>query len=191
MLKHDKSWHDSRSTGIGGSDAKIIASGGLKGIQKLWRLKTGRQEDDDLDGILPAMMPSWTEPLNRAWIEKKGFDVIDSQPETFVSALFPFMRANLDGIVEKEGKKYALECKHFDALTDHVKENYAQLQHNTYVSGYQDIVLSVLISNKRHVFYEVKADHFYQTDLIGRSAEFWKYVESDKMPETWFKRMKI
>ncbi len=96
-LEHGPEWHAERRKGIGGSDAEQVMSGDWVG---LWEDKTGRREPEDLSGILPVAMGSWTEPLNRHWFTlQTGIEVTTEGCNHLVHPDHPWMRANLDGII--------------------------------------------------------------------------------------------
>lgn len=98
----DDSWHVWRASGIGGSDAPVIAadaglckpSGWMKTLEELWRVKTGRATD--------IGEPNWgmrkgirAEPLARSTFEEK-FGVVLS-PAYGEMDLHPFVHSSFDG----------------------------------------------------------------------------------------------
>src|SRR5262249_7068979 len=92
--------YESRSSFIGGSDARIISSDYEPALVRLWREKRGEAEPEDLSGNLIVQLGRATEELNRSWYERNtGRQVRDVQRRVRHSAI-PWMAATLDGIVE-------------------------------------------------------------------------------------------
>src|SRR6266568_4660961 len=61
----------SRRTGfLGGSDANIIMGGDHVALLRLWRVKRGEIEPEDLSGNLIVQLGVVTEALNRRWFER-------------------------------------------------------------------------------------------------------------------------
>ena len=71
-----------RTQSIGGSDANTLMSGDDERILNLWREKIGEKELDDLSGILPVQMGSFTEPFNAYWYGKQTGNKVTSFPPT-------------------------------------------------------------------------------------------------------------
>ena len=65
---------------IGGSDMNVIMNGDWR---KLWLVKTGRQESDDLSNNLAVQLGSYTEQFNINWFKKDLMliDVLNEQQE--------------------------------------------------------------------------------------------------------------
>ena len=59
--------YESRSSFIGGSDARIIMSDDEAALVRLWREKRGEAEPEDLSGNLIVQLGRATEELNRSW----------------------------------------------------------------------------------------------------------------------------
>ena len=179
LLSHGDDWDGQRRLGIGGSDAVKIMAGDWF---PLWEQKTGRAEAEDLSGVLPVIMGTWTEALNRYWFEKHTGMAVDlSEVGHCTHAEHAFMRANLDGRVGLG----IWEGKHVNAFAkpDEVREKYyAQCQHNMAVTGAPVCYLSVFLGTQKWEWFEIDEDPDYQADLLAREIEFWGYVESDTAP---------
>ncbi len=177
LLEKPNQWHSKRRQSIGGSDAfQIIGENWLP----LWELKTGRKTPDDLSGILPVTMGSWTEPLNRYWFQRETSLVVDLDPDQIMHPN-GFSHANLDGRVGLG----IFEAKHVNAFTNMeavYKKAYAQIQHNLAVTETNLCYLSVFFGTLKWGYIEVEADAEYQTELMERETEFWSYVENDTPP---------
>ena len=172
-----------RRDGIGGSDANIILSGDADRILTLWREKRGEGESEDLSGILPVMLGSWTEAFNRQWYEKQTGWAVAQAGSVWTSEMHRWRMATLDGIVEE--KSAVFEAKHTSAFAkaDEVLARYMpQLQHNMAVTGVEQSVLSVLYGNHKWEAYEIASDWLYQDELLAAEERFWRCVESGEPP---------
>jgi predicted phage-related endonuclease len=171
-----------RKKGIGGSDASRVMSGDWL---SLWREKTGRAEPEDLSGILAVQMGTCTEDLNHRWFERvTGREVLErSMP--FVSADYPFMRMNADGITTtKQGHPAYWDAKHVGRLDEATVLRYSpQMTHCCTILGLDWWVLSVFIGNGKHEIVEQQIDEMYQASLIARERAFWRHVEADTEPQ--------
>jgi predicted phage-related endonuclease len=158
-----------RKKGIGGSDAGRVMSGDWA---SLWREKTGRAEPEDLSGILAVQMGTCTEDLNHRWFERvTGREVLErSMP--FVSADYPFMRMNADGITTtKQGHPAYWDAKHVGRLDEATVLRYTpQMTHCCTILGLDWWVLSVFIGNGKHEIVEQSIDPLFQASLIAISA---------------------
>jgi predicted phage-related endonuclease len=172
-----------RSSFIGGSDANVILSGDAQRILKLWRVKRGEDELEDLSGKLAVMLGSWTEPFNRQWYEQRSGHAVTSVNEVARCAVHTWRRATLDGYVAD--LEAVWEAKHTSPFTkaEEVLARYMpQLQHTLAVMGCERAVLSVLFGNSRWECFEVAADWLYQADLLEAEQRFWDCVRSGELP---------
>lgn len=175
-----------RSQFIGGSDARIIASGNQKKILDLWEIKCGLSEGEDFSNRLDVLMGSWTETLNRLWYQRKTGNSVYSVGAQFTSARYPFMGASLDGIFFTEDSDGIFEAKHVNGfkfdLDETVRFYMPQLQHNMAVCGLDMAHLSVIYGSSGWKFAAVAADPFYQARLIALETEFWQAVTTRTPP---------
>lgn len=184
-LDHDKAWHEERRKGIGGSDAGRIMNGEW---HDLWLEKTGRKEPEDLSNVLQVQLGSYTEAFNVAWAEKQAGYVITTGKKDCagrVHPLYPFMRANFDGIVLSPHSAI-FEAKHTNAWSTAdavISKNYWQLQHNMAVGEFEWSVISIIFGNHKWEAYDVEADEEEMLYLIAKEQEFWWYVENDTPPD--------
>src|SRR5437763_7956700 len=93
----------SRRRFIGGSDARVIMGGDECALLRLWRVKRGEVEPEDLSGNLIVQLGVVTEELNRRWYQANtGHALTDVQQQVRHPAL-KWMAATLDGRVEETG----------------------------------------------------------------------------------------
>ena len=62
---------ESRSSYIGGSDARIVLGKDENALIRLWKEKRGEIEPEDLSGNLLVQFGCATEDLNRRWFERE------------------------------------------------------------------------------------------------------------------------
>lgn len=177
---------DARQKYLGGSDANILMGGDPNAILNLWKVKTGLAQSDDLSGVLPVVMGSWTEELNRYWFERNTGRIITSEGDARVHPEHKFMACTLDGqTVTGDMKPAIFEAKHVNqfAKLDEVTQRYMpQLHHNMAVIGVQHAILSVFIGTMNWEFLEVERDDWYLAQLIDRETAFWRCVETGEPP---------
>ena len=176
--------YESRSSFIGGSDARIIMSDDEAALVRLWREKRGEAEPEDLSGNLIVQLGRATEELNRSWYERNtGRQVRDVQRRVRHSAI-PWMAATLDGIVE--GTEAVFEAKFmlpWSFSEETAAEKYmAQVQHNMWVTHLRTSVLSIITGGGKWVEVAIPLDPLYLTVLVSAEKKFWRCVQSGEVP---------
>jgi predicted phage-related endonuclease len=170
-----------RVLSIGGSDANILMSGDPQAVLALWETKTGRRAPDDLSGVLPVVMGSFTEPLNAAWFEKQTGLVITRRGEALAHPEDTWRTATLDGAVAGA----VWEAKHVGAFwkDDAILAKYQpQLHHNMAVAGASRAHLSIFKGNADWLHFEVGYDPAYGAAVRKAEWSFWMAVQADEPP---------
>lgn len=175
-----------RLLGIGGSDAKTIMSGDW---DKLWQIKTGRIDDDDLSDVFVVQLGHVTEKFNIEWLfkNKPSWSPVSSADYPEVSAEWAFMRCNADAVAQKEsGQRVIIDAKHTNGWTDRetlFDRYYWQLTHNAIVTGCEDACITAIGGNNwlKPIEWQVNQDDAAR--LITAEKLFWWHVESDTPPE--------
>lgn len=180
-----KEWHDERRKGIGGSDANIIMGGDAEAILKLWKIKTGKLEPEDLSGVFRVALGSYTENFNADWFfHSTGLPVI-ARGDKRVSREHSWMRATLDGEVPMpDGKTAIWEAKHTSqrfSMSEALSRYQPQLHHTMVVTGARKAYLSVIFGNEWN-YEEIEFDPDYAAALVRAEAEFWECVRLDMPP---------
>jgi len=96
-----------------------------------------------------VMMGTWTECLNKLFLEKELYIKIKNI-EPFVHPDNPLHTASPDGVVVGADVSTIVECKHTSSFNsvDKVHDTYyPQLQWQLYVTGYPRVILSVIYGN--------------------------------------------
>lgn len=188
LIVKDKAWHDKRRKGIGGSDANVIMSGDDAKIDKLWREKRGEgSQQEDLSDVLPVLMGTITEPLNRYIYTKRTGRKVERAGDSITHPVHKFMRSSLDGITTTEDALAAVwEGKHVNPFNFNIDitlgKYQPQLQHSMLVADVPCAVLCVLVGTMQWEMLEVPADAKYQELLVEREQAFWECVQSGTPP---------
>ena len=122
---------------IGGSDARIIMGTDEAALLRLWRVKRGEAEPEDLSGNLIVQLGSATEDLNRHWYERNTNQVVKDVQRRVRHPVLRWMGATLDGIVEPTGAvfeaKFMLPWSFSEEAA--AAKHMAQVQHNMWVTN--------------------------------------------------------
>ena len=183
LIGKRKVYH-SRRNFIGGSDARIIMGNDEAALVRLWRVKRGEAEPEDLSGNLIVQLGRATEELNRSWYERNtGRQVRDVQRQVRHSAI-SWMSATLDGIVDRP--EAVFEAKFMPPWSfseEAAAEKYmAQLQHNMWVTHLRSSVLSIITGGGKWVGVTIPMDPLYLSVLISAEKKFWRCVQSGEVP---------
>ena len=197
----EKEWHNIRRKHIGGSDVSVIMGyNEYKNVVDLWKEKTGRKEQDDLSDNKAIIRGKESENLLIEHFKINNPDYRVSRLEkTLVSLKYPFMSANLDGVLEHdEMGKGVLEiktatCHSYGTYKLRWKsevpiEYYLQIQHYLTVTGWDYAILyadiRLAFADNRHELrqYFIRRDEDDVTEIIKKEAEFYEYLKNDIQP---------
>jgi predicted phage-related endonuclease len=172
-----------RRSFIGGSDARIITGDDEGALLRVWREKRGEVEPEDLSGNLAVQLGLATENLNRRWYQAQtGKIVTDAQMWRRHMSL-RWMAATLDGRVDGTDVFEAKFMLPWSFSEKGAAQKYApQLQHNMFVVGARNAVLSVITGGGKWVEIKVHADPLYQHLIVTAERKFWRYVENGEPP---------
>ena len=198
---NESEWLEKRRTGIGGSD-----SGAILGLNKyatplsVYIAKKGMLEDG-LNANNQAI--KWGKMAEAAIRKGLAEDLnlqIETAPVMFKSEEYPFMLADLDGLVFVPESRViegvsvegigGLEIKTATSRNtefgkDEIPDSYyCQVQHYMSVTGLNWFILSVLIDKADGRLYVVpRNDDFINNRLIPAEKNFWnEYVQKNIMP---------
>ncbi len=178
-----------RRKGIGGSDAAaILGISPYKSILELWEDKTERSPIEDYETDI-TRFGHIMEPIIRAEFTRRTGLKVRQKNAILQSEDYPFMMANLDGIVkDPDGNLAIFEAKTAseykrDVWEERVPEEYiAQLQHYFAVTGLSKAYIAAVVGGNTYYCYIVYRDEAYIEKLIKAEAEFWNCVVSDTQP---------
>jgi predicted phage-related endonuclease len=175
---------ENRRTFIGGSDARIIMGEDEAALVRLWRVKRGEAEPEDLSGNLIVQLGLATEDLNRHWYERTTGQTITDVQRRVRHPVVRWMGATLDGLVQGTGAvfeaKFMLPWSFSEESA--AEKHMAQLQHNMWVTNSTAAVLSIVTGGGKWVEITLHADPLYQHLLLTAEKKFWRCVESGEAP---------
>lgn len=113
LTKADRhaAWLESRRQGIGGSDmGTILGLNAYKTPYELWLEKTGRVEPEDISGRWAVVRGNALESELRKRFRAAHPEMLvtDGTDKQFVSRGKPYLRASLDGILQKEDGSFGI-----------------------------------------------------------------------------------
>jgi putative phage-type endonuclease len=181
-------WLEFRKQGIGGSDAAAVA--GLsrwKSPMGVWLEKTGQVESEPSGEA--AYWGTMMEPIIREEFTLRTGMNVRQVNSILQHRKFPYMLANIDGIVTDPVKGEGV----FEAKTaglystaeweKGLPDEYAiQVQHYLAVTGLNFAYIAVLIGGNRFIWKYIERDEAAIDLLIQLEARFWKLVQNNTPP---------
>lgn len=181
-------WLTLRKRGIGGSDAAIAC--GLsrwKSPLDLYLDKTS--PDTEEQGNEAMYWGTVMEPVLRSEFSKRTGLKVDSVPFMFSCQEYPFMMANIDGIVhEADGSTALLELKTANGFADKDWEDgppaeyYLQIQHYLAVVDLPKAYVAVLIGGNHFQYESIDRDEETIRTIIALEQDFWHNHILAKVP---------
>lgn len=177
-------WLKWRAKGIGGSDAPVVCGiNRYKSPVELWMEKTGQIEPKVAGEA--AHWGTMLEPLIRnEYTERTGLQ-IKQEHAILQHSEYPFMLANLDGIVSDPiNGDCVFEAKTANAFKsddwdDHVPQAYQlQVQHYLAVTNLLGAYIAVLIGGNTFKWHYITRDNALIAMLIELEKRFWHNVET-------------
>ena len=168
---------------IGGSDMNVIMNGDW---HKLWLVKTGRQESDDLSDNLAVQLGSYTEQFNIDWFKKSSYNtcsVSNEQQEFRMLWQDIPLKGTVDAIVNPING--ILECKHtyeYNTMESCLRQYMPQMQFYMWLAQSNSCFLSVIFGNRRWECVNVSADKDYLERMQVNLSKFWRCVSEDTEP---------
>jgi putative phage-type endonuclease len=187
QMQDRQAWLKLRNSGLGGSDAAIIAGiSKWKSPLKLWAEKTGALEPDDLSNNIRVKLGQMLEPVVADWFcEETGKQV--RRRGMMQSCDYPWMLASVDR--EVVGEKAGLEIKTAGVdqarkwLNDEVPDDYyVQCQWYMAVTGYDYWYIAVLIGGNDPKWKVIERNQAEIDDLIRAGQQFWDLVQTKTPP---------
>lgn len=115
-------WLKYRTHGIGGSDVSIIAGiNPFKSVHQLWLEKTGQTEPEQTDSEY-AHFGTLLEPIVRKEFTERTGIKVRQKHMLLQSEEYPFMFADLDGVINDNGETAVFEAKTASAYKQEVWE---------------------------------------------------------------------
>jgi len=167
---------------IGGSDCVQIMQGNWL---DLWKIKTGREEPEDLSNNIAVQLGSHTESFNLKWFEKE----MDVKLENFQAQRTDTtyynvpLRATIDATIQ--GQSAIVEAKHtnsFNTMESVIDYYMPQVQLYSHVFNTKGAYLSVIFGNNKWETSFVAKNSFYISEMMASVSKFWRHVETDMEP---------
>lgn len=204
VLKSREEWLVNRRKGLGGSDCSaVIGLNPYKTNVDLWRLKTGRTEQEDISDKPYVQYGTKAERHLRELfkLDYPQYKVDYVENNSFYNPKYPFARASLDGwLTDGSGRKGILEIKTTEILSagqrakwkDRIPDNYfCQVLFYMAVIEADFAVLKAQIKTVIDDDVRLETKHYkieradVQGDidfLMNACKDFWQYVKGDKEP---------
>lgn len=185
-----KEWLKWRTMGIGGSDASVIAGvNPYRSVFQLWKEKTGQEEPEEKDSEY-THFGSLLEPvIKREFTRRTGLKV-RNRYAILQSEEYPFMLADLDGIIYEDHKMCIFEAKTASAYKKEIWEQGVpleylyQIQHYMAVTGAEKTYIAALVGGNHFLYHEVSRDEAMIQDIIQMEKDFWEnHVLTGKEPQ--------
>lgn len=174
-------WLKYRTQGIGGSDVSIIAGiNPFKSVHQLWLEKTGQIEPEQTDSEY-AHFGTLLEPIVRKEFTERTGIKVRAKHMLLASSEYPFMYANLDGVINDNGKMAIFEAKTASAYKQEVWEQgvpaeyMLQIQHYMAVTGAKKTYIAALVGGNHFYWYEVERDDEMIGKMIAMEKYFWEH----------------
>ena len=204
VLKNRAEWLENRLKGIGGSEiSAVIGQNPYMDNQTLWKIKTGRIQQEDISEKPYVKYGTKAEEYMRELfkLDFPQFCVEYVDNNSFTNSKYPFAQASLDGwMFDQAGRLGVLEIKTTEIINpmqrakwrSRIPDNYfcqclfymAVMEADFCVLKGQlkSMIDGIPYMQTKHFFIEradVQGDIDY---LMQKGAEFWEYVQKDKCP---------
>lgn len=153
-------WLEYRTGGIGGSDVSIIAGiNPFKSVHQLWLEKTGQIEPEEQQSEY-AHFGTLLEPLVRKEFMQRTGMKVRQKHMLLQSEEYPFMYADVDGVINEHGELCIFEAKTASAYKqdlweDEVPAAYIlQVQHYMAVTGAKRTYIAALVGGNHFYYHE-------------------------------------
>lgn len=164
---------------IGGSDCVRIMEGDWL---KLWQIKTGRVESDNLTDNIAVQLGIHTEGFNLGWFEKQN-DCLLKNHQYEVQADIGIVPAK--GIVDAMWDDEIVEAKHTNDrnnMEGMIEKYLPQIQLYCHLAKSAGAYLSVIFGNGRWECSYVSYNEDYFNSMWAVVSDFWGYVLRDEEP---------
>ena len=174
-------WLKYRTQGIGGSDVSIIAGiNPFRSAHQLWLEKTGQAEPEETESEY-AYFGTLLEPVVRREFTHRTGIKVRQKHMLLQSVEYPFMFADLDGVINEDGEPAIFEAKTASQYKaglweEEVPAGYIlQVQHYMAVTGAKKTYIAALVGGNHFVCHEVERDEEMIGKIIAMEKYFWEY----------------
>lgn len=172
-------WLKWRTNGIGGSDVSVIAGiNRFRSVFQLWLEKTGQAEPEEGENDFTHFGTVLEPVVKREFMQRTGLKV-RAKKMLLQSEEHPFMLADLDGVINEDGKMCIFEAKTASAYKQDVweqgvpEEYQLQVQHYMAVTGAEKTYIAALVGGNRFFWHTVYRDEELIGMIIRLEEKFW------------------
>lgn len=173
-------WLKYRTKGIGGSDVSIIAGiNPFKSVHQLWLEKTGQIEPEEGSSEYTHFGTLLEPIVRKEFTERTGIKVRQKHM-LLQSEEYPFMFADLDGVINEDGGLCIFEAKTASAYKQEVWEEgtpapyILQVQHYMAVTGAKKTYIAALVGGNHFFWHEIERDEEIIGKIIAMEKYFWE-----------------
>ena len=173
-------WLKYRTGGIGGSDASVIAGiNPFRSAHQLWLEKTGQIKPEESENEFTHFGTILEPIVRKEFTERTGIKVRQKHM-LLQSEEYPFMYADLDGIINDNGEMAIFEAKtasqyKMDTWEKGVPAGYIlQVQHYMAVTGAKKTYIAALVGGNHFVYHVVERDEVMIAKIIAMEKYFWE-----------------
>ena len=173
-------WLRWRTKGIGGSDVSVIAGvNPFRSIFQLWLEKTGQVEPEETEND-NTHFGNVLEPVVKREFSKRTGLKVRAKRALLQSEEYPFMLADLDGVIYENGKMNLFEAKTASAYKQEIwekgipEEYVLQVQHYMAVTGAEKTYLAALVGGNRFYWKVIRRDEQKIAEIIALEKAFWE-----------------
>lgn len=173
-------WLQWRNQGIGGSDVSVIAGvNKFKSIYSLWKEKTGQMEPAETENDY-VHFGSILEPIVKQEFTRRTGLKVRAKRAILQSEKYPFMLANLDGLINVDGQMCIFEAKTASAYQQEVWERgvpfayVLQVQHYMAVTGFQKAYVAAIVGGNYFIYHLVERNEVLIQSIIAMEKQFWE-----------------
>ena len=173
-------WLRYRTMGIGGSDVSVIAGiNPYRSVYQLWLEKTGQNEPAESENEYTHFGTILEPVIRREFMERTGLKVRQKHM-LLQSEEYPFMLANLDGVINLDGEMCIFEAKtasayKLDNWQSGIPPEYMmQVQHYMAVTGAAKTYIAALIGGNHFEYKLIERDDEVIAQIIAMEKLFWE-----------------
>ena len=196
--EREAAWLESRKKGVGGSDVStIMGLNKYKTAYQLWMEKTGRMQPEDISDKWAVIKGNALENELRKRFRSNHPEMLvtDGTDKQFIMRRKPYLRASLDGILQREDGSFGiLEIKtasnrragdwHDEDGNLRIPPYYlAQVEFYMLVTGWTWGYVYAAIGDDEPVEIPFKADVEDMAAIAAAAADFWRFVTTDTPPQ--------
>lgn len=173
-------WLKLRTNGIGGSDVSIIAGmNPFKSVYELWLEKTGQKEPEQTDSEY-AHFGTLLEPVVRKEFTDRTGIKVRQKHMLLQSVRYPWMYADLDGVINQNGELAIFEAKTASAYKEEIWEEgvpaeyLLQVQHYMCVTGAKRTYIAALVGGNHFFYHVIERDDDMIAMIVAIENAFWQ-----------------